>query len=228
MLEVIVGSLSDAVEAERGGADRLEVIRDFERGGMTPTLDLVKSIRATVSLPLRVMLRENDGYTVQGEAEIEKLCATALQLQELRVDGIVLGFLRDGEIDFAVLERILSVTPEVKLTFHHAIEETKNPLKAIRQLKRFSQVDHLLASGGAGDLKQRIGQLRSYLREAGKDLTVLAGGGLDAQAIKALIETTDICEFHVGRASRVPAQTNGVVKAERVRELVRLINGNLR
>ena len=35
-LEVIACSVADAIEAEKGGADRLEVISHFERGGLTP------------------------------------------------------------------------------------------------------------------------------------------------------------------------------------------------
>jgi copper homeostasis protein CutC len=33
ILEVIVCSVADAVEAERGGASRLEVVSEFESGG---------------------------------------------------------------------------------------------------------------------------------------------------------------------------------------------------
>lgn len=42
ILEVIVCSVTDALEAERGGADRTEVVRDLDRGGLTPYLDLVR------------------------------------------------------------------------------------------------------------------------------------------------------------------------------------------
>ena len=44
VLEVIACTVEEAVEAEKGGADRLEIIRDFEAGGYTPPLELVKKI----------------------------------------------------------------------------------------------------------------------------------------------------------------------------------------
>ncbi|HAF21471.1 MAG TPA: hypothetical protein DCK93_00940, partial [Blastocatellia bacterium] len=99
ILEVIACSVADAIEAERGGASRLEIIRDFERGGLTPPLQLVRDIVAAVSVPVRVMLRESDGYTIGGEAEIERLCKSAHHLSALQIDGVVLGFLRNGEIE---------------------------------------------------------------------------------------------------------------------------------
>jgi len=57
-LEVIVTSIEDAVEAEAGGADRLELVRALEVGGLTPELDLIRTVLQTVKIPVRVMLRE--------------------------------------------------------------------------------------------------------------------------------------------------------------------------
>ena len=122
VLEVIVSSVSDAIEAQRGGAHRLEIIRDFPRGGLTPSLELVQDILDAVTLKVRVMLREDDSYEVESEAEIERLCATATSLARLKIDGVVLGFLRGGEIDVQLTERVLSYAPTLRATFHHAFE----------------------------------------------------------------------------------------------------------
>src|SRR6185295_19131267 len=98
LLEVIVCSVADAVEAAKGGAKRLEIVRDLERGGLTPSYDLVAQIRQAVDLPIRVMLRESEGFEADGD-EIERLCVSAERLVSLKVDGFVLGFLKDGEVD---------------------------------------------------------------------------------------------------------------------------------
>jgi copper homeostasis protein CutC len=71
VLEVIVTSLDDAIEAERGGATRLEVVRDLDRGGLTPSLGLVHDIVAAVRIPIRVMVRESDLLTRGGERTVE-------------------------------------------------------------------------------------------------------------------------------------------------------------
>jgi copper homeostasis protein len=62
LVEVIVQTVEDAREATRGGARRLEVVRDIRSGGLTPPVSLVRAIAAETPLPLRVILRENDGY----------------------------------------------------------------------------------------------------------------------------------------------------------------------
>src|SRR5512132_1383579 len=72
-LEVIACSVSDAVEAQSGGAGRLEIVRDLASGGLTPPLELVQEILAAVTLPVRVMLREGNSYEVSGHIERERL-----------------------------------------------------------------------------------------------------------------------------------------------------------
>ncbi len=77
VLEVIVCSAAEAIAAEKGGASRLEVVRELDRGGLTPSVELVQRIKETVDLPLRVMVRESDGYETSGEAEVRRLCEAA-------------------------------------------------------------------------------------------------------------------------------------------------------
>jgi len=223
-LEVIACSVADAIEAERGGADRLEVISHFEVGGLTPPLELLREIRAAVSLPLRVMLREDGGYEVIDEAETERLCATARELNMTGVEGVVLGFLRAGEIDVEVTSRILACAPDLKATFHHAFDETNDRLRAIAELRKFEQVDRILTSGGGKSLSRRIENLAAYEQAAGPEIKILAGGGLDAVKIKAIRAATNIREFHVGRAARMPASIDGAVSAGRVRDIIKRLN----
>ena len=96
LLEVIVCSVADAIEAARGGAGRLEIVRDLQQGGFTPSLKLVDEIKQACELPVRVMLRESPGYRTNGPDEVGRLCRAAEPFAALDVDGFVLGFLNDG------------------------------------------------------------------------------------------------------------------------------------
>jgi copper homeostasis protein len=169
------------------------------------------------------MLRKSESYMVPSAAEVRRLCAAARDLAKLRVDGLVLGFLRDGEVDENLTERILSCAPNLKATFHHAFEETRDPAQAIRRLKTHRQIDHILTAGGKGHWPQKKARLASSEREARPEITILAGGGLEARVIKSIRETTSIHDFHVGRAARLPQSVEGAVHASRVRELTRMV-----
>ncbi|MGI9069386.1 MAG: copper homeostasis protein CutC [Pyrinomonadaceae bacterium] len=219
LLEVIACSVADAVEAEQGGAKRLEIISDFARGGLTPPLELVVDILAIVSLPVRVMLRENEGYEIGSEPEKRRLFSAAHEFSRLRIDGLVLGFLRKGRIDLEVTQQILECAPRLKATFHHAFEETE-PFPAIREIKKLKQVDRILTSGGGGEWPEKIARLGRYQEEASPEIEIIAGGGLASSTIRRISATTGIREFHVGRAARVKASVDGVVKAARVKVLV--------
>lgn len=226
MLEVIACSVADAIAAERGGAGRLEVVSNLAAGGLTPPVELVREICATMRIPVRVMLRESEGYTFQNAAEVERLFDLARQLSRLQIDGLVFGFLRDGEVDTEITERILSCAPNLKATFHHAFEETSKPLRTIKLLKRCHQFDRILTHGGSGEWPEKIKRLAEYEREAQPEMTILAGGEMTEQVIWKICEATRVREFHIGRAVRVPQEAKGVVQAERVRELVSVIQSS--
>ena len=91
ILEVIVQSVADAREAARGGADRLEIVREISIGGLTPPLSLVRAITGETSLPLRVMVRENAGFGATA-SELSSMRDAAAALAGIGVDGLVVGF----------------------------------------------------------------------------------------------------------------------------------------
>ena len=100
LLEVIACTVEDAVAAEAGGADRIELVRDLGRGGLTPTHDLAASVVRAVRIPVRVMIREEEPFVVSRPEAAEALCAAARAIGQLKVDGLVLGFLdSSGAVD---------------------------------------------------------------------------------------------------------------------------------
>ncbi len=221
VLEVIACSVEDAVSAENGGADRLEVISGFEFGGYTPSLDLVRDIQRAVRLPLRVMLREQACYGLTEIITVEKLCCVASELDTMKVDGVVLGFLRAGEVDVKLTRKILACAPSLKATFHHAFEDTDDKSAAISAIKYIGQVDRILSHGGVGLLDQRIRHLSEYAALADPEIQILAGGRVDVQMIGEIKQRTQIREFHIGSAAR----SGGKVTSRQVQMLAEAVRG---
>lgn len=219
VLEIIVRSVDDARQAEAGGAHRLEVVRDLECGGLTPGMDLVEGILNAISMPVRVMLRENAGYGIAGPAELDHLSSLAAQLGALPINGLVLGFLLEGKVDARRTSTILGQAPRCGATFHHAFEETDDAQAAIRDLKQIPQIDRILSAGRSGTWARRRARLEYYHDQADPELSILAGGGINVTTMRSLLETTPIREFHIGRAAR----ENGRVHAGKVATLVRLL-----
>lgn len=220
MLEVIATSVLDAVHAQQGGADRIELISYFEVGGLTPPMNLVREVIGAVKLPVRVMLRETEDFNVTDTSEQQRLCETARQLATLPLDGIVCGFLLGNAIDHGLLARVLEAARPLRVTFHRAFEELSHPLATIEELKRYPQIDTILTSGGKGSQAEKIACLGACERAATPEITILAGGGMTAETIRAIRTQTQIKAFHVGTMVREPASVQGQVAIKKVQQVI--------
>jgi copper homeostasis protein len=219
LLEVIVQSVADAEEAEAGGADRLEVVREIERDGLTPPLDLVRSIIAATSLPLRVMIRESEGFGITGPRELIALQRAFADFADLGVHGAVVGFARDGALDLDLITSVLAVAPGLPVTLHRAFDSVQDPEAAIEAALTFPQIDRILTSGSSAAWTDRCERLAGWSRRAGPRITLLPGGGVDEQALQVLTRCEGITEAHIGKAAREPQVSTAPVSAVRVRHL---------
>lgn len=226
LLEVIACSVEDAIEAERGGAGRLEIARDMERQGLTPPVPLVREIASAVRIPLRVMVRENGGFTCAGEDELNAMRAAARAFAGIEgVEGLVLGFVRGNEVDHDALAAVLGAAPRLRATFHRAFDTLPDPPRAIAALKRHAQIDRILSGGEPGDWDERCRRLSSLAEIAQPEIQILPGGGVDLEAVRRIATTPMLVEAHVGRAVRVPREVWGTVSAELTGMLVAVSPG---
>jgi copper homeostasis protein len=227
ILEIIVCTVEDAVAAERGGANRLEIISHYEAGGLTPPFDLVREITSTVKIPARVMLRESEPFVVADEGEIERLRDAARAFDELPIDGLVLGFLKktpDGfRVDHDLVSRVLACAPNLKATFHRAFEELPDPIGAIGELKRHPQIDCILSRGRGESWAAELDRFIEWEHVARPEMRMLLGGGIDEEAIEVFGKASSIRAFHLGRAVRERERIDGAVLAERVRQIEELV-----
>ena len=224
LIEVIVQTVDDARAAQDGGADRLEVVRAIDDGGLTPALSVVHAIKDATSLPLRVMVRENAGFDTT-EAEIEIMRAAAWNFTTLGVDGLVVGFAKSGELSLPDFAAVIEAAPGIPITFHRAFDSLSNPLAAIDTLSADQRVDRILTSGGDGPAQERCTHLREYVARAGSGVTIIAGGGVDAEMFRLLAEQPTVREIHVGRIARERGNAEGPVSAASVRRLRDLADG---
>ena len=218
LLEVIVQTLDDARAAAEGGADRIEIVRAIRSGGLTPPLTLVTAIAAELTLPLRVMVRENAGYDTDRH-EVQALRRAAAAFAGIGVDGLVAGFAKAGKLSLADLSVVLEAAPGVPLTFHRAFDVLSDPLDAIDTLAGIPQIDSILTSGGEGTPMERSARLRKYSARAGARVAIMAGAGVDEEALALFAKAGCVREIHVGRAARDGKNPEGPVSAASVRRL---------
>ena len=143
-LEVCVDSAASALAAKRGGADRLELCADLIIGGTTPSLALVRQVKAETGLPVRALLRPRFGDFCYDRYELAQMAETAAALVQAGADGIVTGVLTpEGELDVDALRPIYAAARAaakaaghpIVCTLHRAFDVCKDPFAALEAAK---------------------------------------------------------------------------------------------
>ncbi|MBT2445050.1 copper homeostasis protein CutC [Streptomyces sp. ISL-36] len=202
VLEVIALDEADAVAAQAGGADRLELVTDMAADGLTPSLTAFAAIRAAVDIPLRVMLRLTDGFAA---GDVNALVARATELREAGADEFVLGFLTaHGDPDLVAVERLIAVLDGCRWTFHRAIDRAADRDALRKQLADLPGLDTYLTAGAATGVDDGLPVLKAEAArtgEPGYEPQILVGGGLRLDHLPAL-RAAGLTAFHIGGAAR--------------------------
>ncbi|GGX46968.1 copper homeostasis protein CutC [Streptomyces fructofermentans] len=217
VLEVIALDAEDAVAAEAGGADRLELVTDMAADGLTPPVETFAGIRAAVGIPLRVMLRLADGFAA---GDVRLLVRTARELRAAGADEFVLGFLDGtGEPDLVALEAVLAELDGCRWTFHRAIDRAADRDASRKRLSDLPGLDTYLTAGSAAGVDEGLPTLLAEAArrgEPGYEPRLLVGGGLRLDHLPRL-RAAGVDAFHIGGAAR-PGGWHGPVSAQAVRE----------
>lgn len=219
MLEIIASTVEEAVAAEQAGADRIELVSALSEGGLTPSYGLIRQVVSTVEIPVHVLVRPHSKSFVYSKSDEETIITDIDLIRELGAAGIVVGSLTaDGRVDEGFLGRIIKHKGELSLTFHRAIDSSRDILEAAEVLADFPEVDRILTSGGqatALEGKETIARLIADY----PDLIILPGSGITLENAEALLEATKASELHVGSA----VLQDGAIQKERVEVLTRLL-----
>ncbi|WP_214845449.1 copper homeostasis protein CutC [Exiguobacterium sp. S90] len=219
MLEIIAATVEEATAAEQAGADRLELVSALSEGGLTPSYGLIRQVLSAVEIPVHVLVRPHNKSFVYSEADQETIITDIDLIRELGAAGIVVGSLTaDGRIDEGFLGRVIKHKGELSLTFHRAIDSSRDIHEAAEVLADFPEVDRILTSGAKATALEGQAVI-AQLVERHEELTILPGSGITVEAAKELLETTKATELHVGSAVLV----NGKVDASRVSALKSLL-----
>nr|WP_197672205.1 copper homeostasis protein CutC [Alloactinosynnema sp. L-07] len=223
MLEIIALTVADARAAELGGADRLEVISDMASDGLTPAPDLVAAIRAAVGIPLRVMLRDRAGFTVD-RYRLADLVSMAKTLRAAGADEFVLGFLTDdGRVDLDATETLVGALDGANWTFHRAIDHAGDAESAWPALCELPGLDFVLTAGSAAGLSDGLAVLAGRAGWQASGVRLIAGGGLRTEHIPEL-RAVGVTAFHAGGLVR--PNWESPVEPERVRMLRELVDAS--
>ena len=198
LFEVCAGSVQDCINAQLGGADRVELNSALHLGGLTPSLAMLRLVKEKTSLKVVCMDRPRAAGFCYDDVEIETMFEDARILLENGADGISFGFLNsDATINETETKKMVELIHQYQkeAVFHRAFDCVDDPMHAIKQLIDCG-VDRILTSGLQPTAMQGVSVLEKLQSEFGNRIELLAGSGINANNIRALKEQTGLHQFH--------------------------------
>lgn len=214
LLEISVETVERAVAAERSGADRIELCGELTDGGVTPSRELLRSVREIVHVPIFSMIRPRGGdfvYSAEEFAEMKRAIAAA---KESGMNGVVLGMLqKNREIDVERTRELVDLAHSLPVTFHRAFDECTDLPEALEDVIRTGAA-RILTSGGAASAWEGAETLAKLIAAAGNRIVIVPGAGIHVGNIAEVARRTGAREFHSGLSTELPYSSRDVSRFE--------------
>ena len=148
VLEICANSAQSCVEAEMGGAARVELCAGIPEGGTTPSYGEIRMAQQlTEAIDINVLIRPRGGDFLYTENEVQSMLYDIEMCKDLNVHGVVFGCLQEnGDLDIDLMERLKDAAGTLSVTCHRAFDVCRDPFKTMEELVRLG-VDRILTSG---------------------------------------------------------------------------------
>ncbi|WP_174508021.1 copper homeostasis protein CutC [Klebsiella oxytoca] len=203
LLEVCCYSMECAQEAQRQGADRIELCAAPQEGGLTPSLGVLKTVRQTVTIPVHPIIRPRGGDFCYTDGEFAAMLDDVATVRELGFPGLVIGVLDpDGRVDIPRMKKIMAAAGSLAVTFHRAFDMCVNPHEAWRALADLG-VARILTSGQQSSAEKGLSLITELIAQ-GDTPTIMAGAGVRAANLEKFLQA-GVKEVHSSAGQWVPS-----------------------
>ncbi len=201
-IEICANSVASSVEAERGGAYRVELCTAIPEGGTTPSYGEIAVARELLNIKLNVIIRPRAGDFLYSEMELRAMLHDIEMCRKLGVDGVVFGCLTaDGEVDLEQNSTLVEAAKGMSTTFHRAFDMCKDPLASLEKVVSLG-FDRILTSGGQPKAVDGMDLLTKLVERAGDRIIIMPGSGINENNIAEIARRTRASEFHL--SARLP------------------------
>jgi copper homeostasis protein len=208
LIEACVDSVESAIQAQAGGAARVELCAALGEGGTTPSPGTIEVARERLTIGLFVLIRARGGDFRYTSEEYETMARDVTAAKTLGADGVVVGALTEaGQVDRDCIRRLIEAAHPLPVTFHRAFDASRNLDEALDVLQELG-VRRVLTSGGERTAEAGIPKLKHLVGQAGDRITILAGGGIDETNAARIVRETGVREIHLrGTRSQASSMT---------------------
>ena len=203
IIEICLDSPEHALDAQKNGADRVELCANLPEGGTTPSAGCIAATRAVVSIDLFVLIRPRSGHFYYSDNEVEQMKYDIRLCKKIGVDGVVIGLLKkDGSVDKENVELLIKEARPMSVTFHRAFDRCIDPLKALSILSDLG-VNRILTSGQCKKAVEGKILLKALVEKAKDTIIIMPGSGINDYNIRSLAKFTSATEFHFSANKKI-------------------------
>lgn len=188
-LEICVFSPESCLNAQKGGANRVELCGGMYEGGTTPSYGLIEWARKHLSIEVYVMIRPRGGDFCYDQWEFETMQKDIEMAKKLGCDGVVFGILMpDGTIDIERNQQLVNLARPLKVTFHRAYDMTADPFSALEDIIEVG-ANRILTSGQKNTAIEGKALLENIVKQAAGRIEIMAGAGVNSTNAAELAQT---------------------------------------
>ena len=194
--EVCVESFSEALAAEKRGADRIELCDNLYLGGTTPSYGTIKMAMEKLTIPAFPIIRPRGGNFHYSKEEIEIMKEDIKICKSLGIKGVVLGVLTaDNKVDFETLKELVELASPMEVTFHKAVDELENPVEVIDRFVEIG-VKRILSSGTKETALEGKDILNAMIKKADNRIIILIAGKVTSDNFEEVAAAIPSTEYH--------------------------------
>ena len=197
VLEACVDSVKSAIEAEKGGAQRVELCSNLIIGGTSPGAALFRQVRKNTNLRIRVLLRPRFGDFRYDEYEYEMMKEEVAMYRDLGADAIVTGILKsNGDLDVERMKELIEIAGDTPIALHRAFDVSRDPKTALEQAVELGIIT-ILTSGQKNAAWDGRDLLKELVEQSAGRIEILAGAGISPATIEKLVPYTGVTSYHM-------------------------------
>lgn len=204
VLENCSNSVQSSIEAQKGGAIRVELCDNLAEGGTTPSLSQIQLTRENIDIQLNVIIRPRGGDFLYSDLEFESMKQDIHHCGKSKCDGVVIGILNaDGTVDIERNKILVNIAREynMSVTFHRAFDRCADLFKSLEDIINLG-CDRILTSGGRKTALEGKEVIKKLIEQANGRIIIMPGSGINENNIAELVEATGLIEFHGSFRSR--------------------------
>jgi copper homeostasis protein len=195
-IEIVVYNIESAIQAEKGGADRIELCDNPGEGGTTPSAGVIEQVRKKISIEMFVMIRPRGGDFCYSTDEFASMQRDIEVCKQLKVDGVVLGILTYlSRIDKERCKTLIDLARPMSVTCHRAFDVTPNLAEALEDCIEVG-FDRVLTSGGQPKAIMGVEMISQLVLKSNGRIAIMPGSGVSEDTVSEIVSKTGAGEIH--------------------------------